>query len=342
MKKKITLMIAFALIAKISIAKDLYIDYNFGVDSNVGTIDRPLKTINEALNKIDSTISQPVKLILFPGIYYIDKTIRIKSKGRFDKVNRLSIEAFYMPDDDKWNPGLMPVLLTTAKPDTNFYFVYSSVGLMVDMEHVTIKGLKFAGQPYPQIPCYPIGRENAKYKDLEVSQCMFVGNLDASYIQVGVLVNGSNVIIDHCVFYGCNNSAVFWKSDNGKKQNNEMKYCIIYKCKHGVWASDSDSGFIFHHNIVSKCDYFFIKNYYNEAVYSFSSSIIVENENYTGKWTDSGFVPENYKINEDKIIKDGKIDLVSVQAGENSIDKRYLQPLQGTLGFDIGAGLFKK
>jgi len=109
------------------------------------------------------------------------------------------------------------------------------------------------------------------------------------------LVNGSNTIIDRCVFYGCNNAAVFWQSDNGKKQNNEVKYCIIYKCKHAVWASDADSGFIFHHNIVSQCKYFFLKNFYNETVYSFSSSVITENENYIGKWTKTGIVTDDYK-----------------------------------------------
>jgi len=303
----------------------LFIDYNSGTDVNIGTYDKPLKTINEALNRIDSNSSESVRLILLPGIYYVDRTIRVKSKGHFSTTNRLSIEALYLPDNQKWKPELMPVILTTAKPDTNFQFVYSAVGLMVDMEHLSIRGLKFVGHPYPQIPCYPIGRENAKLNDLEVSQCMFVGNLDASYIQVGVIVNGSNTMVDHCVFYGCNNATVFWQSDNGKKQNNQIKYSIICNAKNAVWASDADSGFIFDHNIVSKCKYFFLKNYYNETVYSFSSSIITENENYTGKWTEAGVVPDNFKIIEDKIIKEGKIELVSVKAGEEYIDKRYLQ-----------------
>jgi hypothetical protein len=283
-----------------------------------------------------------VRLILFHGIYYIDKTIRIRSKGHFNNLNRLSIEALCLPDDEEWKPELMPVLLTLAKPDTNFDF-FCTVGLMVDMEHISIKGLKFTGHPYPQIPCYPIGRENAEYTDLEVSQCVFVGNTDVSYIQVGVLTNGSSTIIDHCVFYNCGNAAVFWHSDNGKKQNNGIKYSIIYGAKEAaIWASDADTGFIFHHNIITKCTYAFVKNFYNKASYSLSSSIITENQNYTGIWTESGLVPENYVINENKVIKEGEINLVDVKVGEYFIDKRYLHPIQGTLGFEIGAGLFKK
>lgn len=341
MKNNFILMIFLGLICEISYSKDLYIDYNFGSDSNIGAFDNPLKTINTALNKIDSACSESVRLILLPGIYYIDKTIRIKSKGNFSNSNKLSIEALYLPDDDNWKPELMPVLLTTSKADTNFKFVYSSVGLMVDMDHVSIKGLKFMGNPYPQTPCYPIGKENGKISDLEVSQCMFVGNTDASYIQVAVLTNGSNTIIDHCIFYGCNNAAIFWQKDGGKKQNNAVKYSIIYKCKNAVWASDADSGFIFHHNIVSQCKYFFLKNFYNQTVYSFSSSIIADNEYFTGKWTKTGIVPDDYEIIMDKVIKEGKIEFVDVEAGDGKIDKRYLHPAKDSLGFEIGAGLFK-
>jgi hypothetical protein len=55
--KNLTLLILYTLICKNSPAKDLYIDYNFGSDSNIGTFDKPLETINDALNKADSNSS---------------------------------------------------------------------------------------------------------------------------------------------------------------------------------------------------------------------------------------------------------------------------------------------
>lgn len=340
MRKKFALIIAFVLICKIGSAKDLYIDYNLGLDSNVGTIDKPLKTINEALKRIDFKSSESVRLILLPGIYYIDETIMIKPEGQFTNTNRLSIEALYLPDDEKWKPGLMPILLTAAKSDTAFDFV-NCVGLKIEMSHVSLKGLKFTGQPYPQMYCFPIARDNPKFVDLEISQCMFVGNNDASSIQVGIIVHGSKTVIDHCIFYGCNNAVVFFLSNNGEKKNNEIKNTIIYNSNQAVWVSDADSGFVFDHNIITKCRHAFVKNHYNETIYSLSSSIITDNQNYLTTSDASGkLVSDSYKINEDNLIKEGNISLVQVAVGEN-FDKRYLHPINGTLGSGLGAGLFK-
>lgn len=342
MRKFFSLTIAFALICEISNAKDLYIDYNLGNNNNIGSIDKPLKTIDKALSLIESGSSESVRLILLPGIYYIDKTIRLKSNGQFSNSNRLSIEALYLPGDSTWKPELMPILLTAAKPETHFGFD-CCVGLKIEMDHVSLKGLKYTGQPYPNRFSFPVARDNPKYCDLEVSQCVFVGNSDASVIQVGIIVHGSRTVIDHCVFYGCNNGVVFYLSDNGKKVNNEITNSIIYNTKYAaVWVSDADSGFVFDHNIISKCEDAFVRNYYNKTIYSLSSSIITENKYYTSTSDVSGnLAPDNYEINENNIIKDGTINLVKVDVGEK-FDIKYLHPVKGTLGYDLGAGLFKK
>lgn len=340
MMKKATTIIALILICFMSFSQSIYIDYNKGFDSNTGTLDHPLKTIAGALNRIDTTSTEPVKLVMLPGIYYIDETIHIKLKTENLNNRQLTIEALYLPDDEKWEPELMPIILTTAKPDTSFGSIYSSVGLMIDMNHVTIKGIKFTGNPYPHIPCYPIARENIELHDLVVSQCMFVGNTDASYIQVGVIAHGDLTAIRNCVFYGCGNAVVFWLANKEKKFGNEIANSIVYNCDNGVWTSDADSAFVFQNNIISNCKFPFIKNYYNQSIYTFTNSVIAGNENYIAEWTNDGIVPGNYEIIEDNMMKEGAVDLVFAKRGSGKLEKRYLHPKDQSLGCSIGAGLF--
>lgn len=340
--KEILLIILLSFISVVK-AQVLYVNCNNGQDTNNGNSDSPVKTIEGAFSLIENSKHEILNLIVAPGIYFFDKTIIVRAKGNFTKINRFIIEAQHLPDDPDWKPELMPVFLTTAKPDTNFGFMYSSIGLKIDMSHVTIRGIKFCGQPSPQIPIYPIARENPNYLDLEVTQCMFIADNDASYIQVGVISPGSETTIDHCIFYNCANAAVFWFSNNGLKYRNTFSNNIIYGgSSSGIWTSDADSLFSFHHNIISNCKFALIKNFYNSSVYSISDCIITNNENYLGEWTKSGITASNFEIKEINITKEGKIDLIKVEPGKQIIDKRYMHPKLNTLGNGFDAGIFKK
>ena len=99
-----------------------------------------------------------------------------------------------------------------------------SRGLEIEASHVTIQGLRFTGSPdYYYIDgrqnkrYYPIWRDGKNLEDLVVTQCLFAGNVDVLPIRVAVIANGNGLVLDHCVFYNCQNPVVFWNAQEWNK-----------------------------------------------------------------------------------------------------------------------------
>jgi hypothetical protein len=278
-----------------------------------------------------------------PGIYVLDSHVSVSTqKVMTDK--RIVIEAAILPGDWLWKPEKMPVITCKGKKgqvavDYNFVAAF-----LVEESHVTIRGIKFHGYFYPNTRYFPIARFNKQKTDLLVEQCMFVGDRHASHIQVGVMAHGNEIKIDHCVFYNAKNAAVYWEdSGNGNKTGNSFTNCIVYgafQC--AVWFAWPDNDFVVKNNIITNCKHAWIKNNFNTTKYTIENCIIVNNQYYQGVTSDTGVIPGAFEMNEINITKEGKISLRLMDENTDAaLPVDYLHFMPNTLGYDLGAGLFK-
>jgi hypothetical protein len=341
--KKTLLICLLACIFHFTIhAQAVYVDSNVGDDKNSGTNEFPVFSINKAAKIIRSWDNNIYVMKINPGIYVLDNLVSVDiEKAKTNK--RIIIEAAILPDSTIWTPEKMPVIISTSKKgeiSEDYNFVAS---FLINESHVTIRGIKFSGYPfYPNTKYFPIARFNKEITDLLVEQCMFVGNEHASPIQVGIIANGNGIKVDHCVFYGVRNTAVYWKNSGTEmKTGNSFTKCIVSEAYiSAIWTSGTDTDFIFKHNIVTNCKFAWIKAASNTSNYSIDSSIVVNNQYFQGN---EDKIPTPFPIGENNVIKEGEISLRMISENINDpLQFDYLHILPGTLGFDMGAGLFIK
>jgi hypothetical protein len=342
--KPIILSVVISFLFYITIqAQAVYVDCNIGNDSNSGDIEFPVHSIQKAAEIIRSGDNDIYIMKINPGIYVLDKHISVATEKPMTN-KRIVIEASILPDDSLWTPEKMPVI-TCKELKGNIAEDYNFVAsFLVDESHVTIRGFNFHGYFYSNTRYFPVCRFNLQKSDLLVEQCMFIGDENASHIQVGVIAHGDEVKVDHCVFYNAKNAAVFW-ADTGKgdKTGNSFTNCIVsgaFQC--AVWFAWPDKDFIFKNNIITKCKHAFIKNGFNSSVYSIENSVLVNNKFYQGVTTDNGVIPGEFEMNEVNIIKKGDVSLKMLEADTDAaIPTDYLHVIPNTLGYDLRAGLFK-
>ncbi len=341
--KKTILLSQLYFICYLSLhAQAVYVDCNSGDDENPGTKEAPLYSIHKAaeLIKINDNTTYSVKIN--PGIYVLDSTLKIStSKDITDK--RIVFEACILPDDTSWSPEKMPVILSRSGKGEIPEFYNLVAAFLVDASHVTIRGLKFNGYSYPNSRYFPIARFNKEKTDLQVEQCMFVGDEHASHIQVGVISHGNGVNISHCIFYNAKNAVVFWEdSGDTLKTGNRFTNCIVYGAfQTAIWTSWPDKDFVFENNIITNCKHAWIKNYFNESKYTLSNCIMVNNQYYQAIADNSGVNPKDFDIIENHVIKEGEVTLRLIDWIDSPLPKDYLHVFPNTLGYNLHAGLFK-
>jgi hypothetical protein len=172
---------------------------------------------------------------------------------------------------------------------------------------------------------------------------MFVGDKDASHIQVGIIAHGNEIKIDHCVFYNAKNTVVFWQDagDQIKKGNKLTNSIIFGASQSAVWTAWPDKDFKFENNIISNCKHVWIKNYFNTTKYSMDNCVIVNNKYYKSIPDSTGVNPAEFEINEKNVTKVGEISLRLIDDIDQPFPIDYLHIIPGSLGYNIGAGLFK-
>ncbi len=339
-KKTFIIILLLFIYQYSAFAQAVYVDCNTGNDNNKGTIESPLYSIGKAAEIIQSKDNDIFIMKINPGIYILDKYISVFTEKDMTG-KRIIIEANILPGDTSWAPEKMPVIISTAKKEK----LNVVAAFLINENHVTIRGLKFHGYFYPNTRYFPIARVNKTKSDLLVEQCMFVGDRDASHIQVGIIAHGDEIKIDHCVFYNAKNAVVYWQdSGNGSKTGNSFTNNIVYGAfQTAVWLAWPDNDFIFNNNIITNCKHAFIKNSFNKTKYSIDNSYMVNNQFYQGVADSSGVHPKEFAMNENNIIKEGKITLRLIAENvDEPLPLDYLHVIPGTTGFDIGAGLFKK
>jgi hypothetical protein len=326
----------------------IYINAVNGNDQNTGTKALPLKSINEAAKRINETnTAGPEEVILSEGIYVLTQTALFKN-DKFSASNRLTIRAEYNPDDAGWSPDKMPVIVTLVPLSAGD----EAKGLQMEVSHVTIEGLKFMGSPdysYKSATLirrsYPLWREGKSLSDLVVTQCLFAGNADILPLHVGVIANGSGLVIDHCVFFNCRNPVVYWKTNGTPSTGNAMRYCLVYQCTFsGIWTTKDTDGpdFQFENNIIAECQTAWIRERGSTVAYTIRNSILSGNKRIAGfgagplSATDTSTV--NFlKMEAVRVNPPGSIKIEKDQSKRN-----YLQVADGSLGSELQTGLFKK
>ena len=343
--KKLILCLYFICLFQFSYGQTIYINSKIGNDRNSGTIKEPLKTLEAGIQLLNKCAgNDPVTLKLGPGLYPIQTNLTIEPNKNLTSKNRLTIEADILPDDSTWRQEDMPTIISTSLPEYIGGDTCTCV-FNVETDHVTIRGIKFLGNPSLISKHFPIYRPNDNLADLRVTQCVFLGDKDALPVQVAVMVNGHNTEIEHCVFSNCRWAAIFFYAEgwNVPIKNSCMNHCIVTGCYGGaIWTSLVDSDFRFYQNIVNKCYNFWVKNYFNKANYTIEDCVVKDVGIYNSEWSENKKVEQgNYNFVEKNIIKDGSIQLVT---GDNSsyfkIDQNFMHPVKGSINFELNAGIF--
>lgn len=331
---------------------DVYVDSCSGNDRNSGAKDAPFKTLKKAAELINSYDGEgPNTVKLSPGIYNLNEKVLFNNHRKYSKANRLIIEAASLPDDKEWTHNLMPVIISTEdtqKPENIGKRGTSTSGLAPEVNHVTIRGLKFLGSPTPHNRYYPVRRNDPSLHDLIVTQCMFIGDNDALPIHCPVIANGHELIVDHCVFYKCYSTVVFWNAKEGESKSNAMRYCIVDHSDFSVlWTCQTSSDFECHHNIFSNCNIFHMREPNKPREFQLSNCIITNIKKFSQDTIDplgtpiNNGIPITYK--KENVIEKGTIILEKdAEEGNNKKAKNYLHVKPGTFGSDLGAGLFIK
>jgi len=340
----IVFLISFAFKNFDAMAQTIYVDAQKGKNNAAGTLSDPILTLDEAVSKSNSFKgNEPVTLKLAPGLYAIKHRLNIKTAAAATGNAPYTIEASTLPDDKSWQPNSMPVIQSISGNNDDYEFSHC-VGLYIAQNNVTIKGLKFVGNPNSTVHYYyPIRRQDKTLNGLSVSQCFFIGEANSSAIQSAFWASGTDIHVDHCVFHNSKIAFVLGFNINGFS----LTHSIIDGAYNTViWYGFDKTAlkFTFKDNIVTNCYYVMVYPVENgQPDYTFSDSYITNNKNYLGNYPkaqDRFFAEPNKHIKEVNIKKTGKIELTAVE--DNGITKDNLNPVKNSAGQSTGAGLFFK
>lgn len=343
MLQKISFLLLASLAFSMTYAEQIYINPTAGNDLNIGSKQQPLKSIAEAAKRINANAqTESTTIILSEGVYTLTETV-LFNNNKFSLQNRLTIRAEVLPDDSTWNPQRMPIITTMIPMKQKPGDGEEARGFKIDVSHVTIVGLRFTGSPvYYYIDSkqsrryYPIWRDGKNLDDLLITQCLFAGNVDVMPIRVAVIANGNGLVLDHCVFFNCQNSVVFWDAESGTSYHNAMRYCLVYEGNYSaVWTTtNTGDDFEFHHNIIANSRTGWARDNKSTHQYQIHDCIFSNNTKFTGNGGDNSTSSDFLKM--ENVLLTANVEIEKDQGKNN-----YLQLKVGSFGADLKAGLFK-
>jgi len=306
---------------------------------------KPLRTLGKSAEMINRKAEPgPTTIKVAPGIYNINKCVVFKNTRPYTEEDRLVIEAAILPDDPQWKPTLMPVVLSAEDPRKQGKLdgLTETYGFKIELSHVTIRGLRFLGNPSARNWHCCVSRIGDDLDDLVVMQCMFIGDIDALDIYCAVLATGDRFVVDHNIFYNCHTGAVFWDGPQGiPGKGCSMSRCIVDGAYiAGVWTCQTAEDFEFGHNIVTRSEYFWMRKSRDKQKYQLHDCIVSNNKYYSGYGIESGPTGQTgpeVTYEEKNVIREGQVVLVKDKRARN-----YLHVVEGTFGDDLGAGLFRQ
>lgn len=335
----------------------IYLDPEFGKDTNMGTEESPLNSLYEAAQRVNHANGKgAITIILSQGIYGLDKRVTFHPVNwHFSKEERLTIRAELLPDDAEWNPAMMPVIISTMplnfRPGGNEDPLHgTSYGIQIEISHVTIQGLRVLGTPVHERPeegavrrNYPIVREGEDLDDLRITQCLFIGDRHAIPNHVAILASGHGVVVDHNVFYNVKDAVVFWNSTRPAERCEMHHNLVVGSYGAAVWAWSPAEDLKYHHNIVANSNVFWMLDEDAKTTFKLSNAMVLgynELAQQGGGPADFGIKadPKKLQLGENVVLKkNAKVEVV-----EDQTQRNYLHLKPGTIGADLGAGLFTK
>ncbi|GAB4011774.1 hypothetical protein GCM10028808_26160 [Spirosoma migulaei] len=331
----ISLWVSFLLPAS---AQTLYVDATRGKDEANGTATDPIASLDKAVALArDFTGTESVTIKIYPGLYVLRQVLEIKTRSSSADTVRYSLEAVTMPDDPDWQPTKMPVIQSVSADNSTKQFAHA-IGFLVAKNNVSFKGLKFVGNANPAVRYYyPITREDETLRGLSVSQCYFIGEKNSSPIQGAIWAHGGGTHVDHTIFYGCKNALLLFKSITDFALTNSI---ISGSYEAAVWFGPYESDFLFRNNVVTNCEYVWLRAPDTTPKYTFSNSVIAGNAHYMGFYGSKGAIEANETNQiEQGVKKTGTILLSEVKT--NGLPPDYLNLLPQSAGYDLKAGIFK-
>ena len=332
-------------LAAMATAEVLYVDGRNGQDSQTGTQAQPLRTLAQAARRIDeSNEPGPTTVKVAPGLYCLDQAVLIENRRAYTGQDRLTVEATVVPDDPNWSPSLMPVLLSIEDPRRpgNLAGQTETYSLVVRTSHVTIRGLKFLGNPLPNNWHGCVSRIGKGLDDLLVTQCLFIGNPGGLDIYCAALATGDRFVVDHNIFQQCHACVVFWDGPEGiAGRQCAMRYCLVDGASiSGVWTCRTRTDLEFHHNVVTGSEYFWLRKAGDPIQYRLRDCVVTDTRGYSGYGVESGATgPTGPEVTyeERNVVREGHVTLERDRRSRN-----FLHVVSGTLGSDLGAGLFRQ
>ena len=186
---------------------------------------------------------------------------------------------------------------------------------------------------------YPIAREDAELDDLEVKQCLFVGNREVAENHCAILSRGHAIVVDHCVFYGCKITVVYW---TGQALRWAMRNTLtVGNYVTGAWLCAIGEDFEFRDNVMSG-NLSGVLFQGTIRKYNHAESLFAGNKNLYGA---GGGPPVNFRPLEPTVLELAKSSRVTDKAVQIEMDQAkrdYLHVAAGTAGSEIPAGLFTK
>ena len=325
-------------------AEIIYVAGKNGIDANPGTKERPLRTIAKAAQLVNnSKEAGPTIIKISSGVYNLSKTIVFENIRPYTEEKRLTIEAAILPDDANWKPAAMPVILSTENSQISEMMpeITETYGIKIKISHVTIRGLRFLGNPSLNNWHNCVERIGKNLDDLLITQCMFAGDPDTLDIYCAVLATGDGFIVDHCVFKNCHASTVYWDGPEGiSGKKNAMRYCIVDGgFISGIWTCRTSDDFEFHNNIVTDTEYFWMRNKTDNPIEYTIKDCIIDVNTFSGYGIASGPIGQTgaeVTYHENNVLKTGDVMLEEDKQARN-----YLHPTPDSAGYDLGTGLFK-
>jgi len=356
---------------------EIWVNPAIGADTGSGAKATPLRTLAEAARRVNqSTGEGAMTIFLSEGIYAVGETTLLKPERRsFSNSGRLTIRAEVLPDDPDWHTGRMPTLIHTmplpktwnGRPDP---LGGAADGMMVETSHVTIQGLKVLGLPVVETPkpgliqrLYAISRLRRDLEDLEIAQCVFLGDDLTNPNHVAIIANGNGVNVHHCIFRGLKISVVYWTGDSG---GHAMRHCFcdgVYGS--GVWTAGIKADFDYRNNVVANGNYAW--------TYQGGASALADAGGRGGpqRGAPAPAVPrelthykvvDSYFANNRRLAGSGTgarldyqdmepsfLDLVGTKVTDQPVaierdqtKRSYLHPVAGSEAAKVGAGLFLK
>ncbi len=341
-KTQLILTLQCFFITMLVSAQTYYVDAVNGRDTNDGSRQLPFKSLAAVVSVANSqTGAGDLVIKVMPGYYLLMDKIPINPIRMFTDTTRFILEALVMPDDPDWSPAKMPVIQSISANNSATFFNHA-VGLLVASDRVSIRGLKFLGNANPEVSYYyPITKEDKSLADLEVSQCMFIGDKESARIQGGIWAHGRDNTVDHCIFYECRNAVLLFDNVEGFRISHNI---ITRSYESAFWFGPNDVKFQFFNNIIANNSHVIVSGGTDNPTYTspLTGSLITNNDGFVGYWSRSEqrvVNIENPNVRLEAIVNKGLVELE--QNTGVTFNKRHLHLTGPAIGGTYGAGLFK-